>query len=104
MRAIRKLPESQENAARELELQIGLGAAMHVSRGWGSPDVRPVWERVHELARAIDSRPNLARPDIAKTLRRSSQTNVNRALPLVGDGKLIRHVDDLDRHITDKAQ
>jgi tetratricopeptide (TPR) repeat protein len=60
VRAIRELPESPENTARELELQIGLGAAMHVSRGWGSPDVRPVWERVHELASAIDSRPNLA--------------------------------------------
>jgi tetratricopeptide (TPR) repeat protein len=60
VRAIRELPESQENAARELELQIGLGAAMHGSRGWGSPHVRPVWDRVHELASAIDSRPHLA--------------------------------------------
>ncbi len=41
VRAIRELPESQGNAARELELQIGLGVAMNVSRAEGSPDVRP---------------------------------------------------------------
>jgi len=60
VRAIRELPESQGNTARELELQIGLGAAMNASRGYGSPDVGRVWERVHELASAIDSRPHLA--------------------------------------------
>jgi serine/threonine protein kinase/tetratricopeptide (TPR) repeat protein len=57
MALLGSLNESPERDARELELSGALGTAYLVSRGYGAPEVGPVFGRVRELCERIGNSP-----------------------------------------------
>jgi len=56
---LHSLPETIERAKQELSLQILLGVALLISKGWGAPEVEGAYERARELCRQIGDAPEL---------------------------------------------
>jgi predicted ATPase len=54
-----RLPETAERDRMELGLQVGLGTATIVARGWSAPGVRAALDRARELCRGAESTPQL---------------------------------------------
>ncbi len=54
------LPDSRERDAREMRLQLGLGAALIPVRGWGHPDTVATYERARALAESTGDLDGLA--------------------------------------------
>ncbi len=54
------LPDSRERDAREMRLQLGLGAALIPVRGWGHPDTAATYERARTLAESTGDLDGLA--------------------------------------------
>ncbi len=52
-------PEGRERAARELGLQLALGNALIMARGYGAPEVERAFERAHALSRQASPGPHL---------------------------------------------
>ena len=53
------LPDSSERAQQELGLQVALGPALMVTKGWGAPEVEPVYARARELSQQVEESPEL---------------------------------------------
>jgi predicted ATPase len=49
LEVLQTLPDTPARAQRELALQLRLGSAFIVSKGWAAPDVERVYTRAHEL-------------------------------------------------------
>jgi predicted ATPase len=56
---LRTLPATPERDQLELPLQMGLGTAMIVARGWSAPGVREALDRACALSRGAESAPQL---------------------------------------------
>lgn len=54
---LKPLPETAENARRELSLQIALGNALIVTEGFAAPQVEKAFARAWELCRRLDESP-----------------------------------------------
>ncbi|MEE8180156.1 MAG: AAA family ATPase, partial [bacterium] len=50
---LKTLPDATERTQQELELLIGLGAPLRVTKGFAAPDVERVYARAHELCKQI---------------------------------------------------
>lgn len=53
LKALEGAPEGPSRDALEMPLQILLGNALMGVRGFGSPEILPVWERAHRLAEGL---------------------------------------------------
>src|SRR5262249_44338982 len=53
------VPDSPARARQELGLQVALGPALMVAKGWGAPEVEPVYARARELAQQVEEGPEL---------------------------------------------
>ena len=53
------LPEAQDRALQELDLQAALGAALLMSRGHGAPEVATAYNRSYELCQQLGDTPRL---------------------------------------------
>ncbi len=51
---INSLPETSERARKELDLQITLGPALMVAKGYGDPDVEKAYVKAGQLCRELD--------------------------------------------------
>ena len=56
---VRGLPEAQDRALQELDLQAALGAALLMSRGHGAPEVATAYNRSYELCQQLGDTPRL---------------------------------------------
>jgi class 3 adenylate cyclase/predicted ATPase len=56
---IRTLPESRERHVQEIQLLIGLGVALQVSKGYGVPEVEATYARAHALCQQTGLRARL---------------------------------------------
>jgi TOMM system kinase/cyclase fusion protein len=54
------LPDSPERLQHELDLQITLGPALMVVKGYAAPEVQQVYERARELCRHVEETPQLS--------------------------------------------
>lgn len=54
LECLRQLPESRENLDRELDLEMELGPAIVVARGFGHPDLGQAYARAFELCRRLE--------------------------------------------------
>jgi DNA-binding winged helix-turn-helix (wHTH) protein/tetratricopeptide (TPR) repeat protein len=57
LRLLRPAEGDPADARRELELQVALGAALTLSRGYGSPEVEQVYTRARVLSEQLDDTP-----------------------------------------------
>lgn len=57
LRLLRPVEGDPADARRELELQVALGAALSLSRGYGSPEVEQVYTRARVLSEQLDDAP-----------------------------------------------
>jgi hypothetical protein len=48
---LQTLPQTPQRLQQELMLQLGLGPALWVAKGWGVPEVGQAFERAYELCR-----------------------------------------------------
>jgi len=53
------VPDSPARARQELSLQVALGPALMVAKGWGAPEVEPVYARARELSQQVEESPEL---------------------------------------------
>jgi predicted ATPase len=53
------LPNTPERTQHELDLQLTLGPALMVTKGWADPEVERVYTRVHSLCQQIGEPPQL---------------------------------------------
>jgi class 3 adenylate cyclase/tetratricopeptide (TPR) repeat protein len=51
---LKTFPETPERMKKELALQLGLGSALQVIKGWSVPEVGQVFERAHQLCQRLD--------------------------------------------------
>ncbi len=56
---LQALPETSECLERELALQLGLGSALRVAKGWSASEVGQAFARARELCRQIGETPHL---------------------------------------------
>ena len=49
-----KLPDRSSRHAQELEMQIALGRALTLRKGYGAPEAEPVYRRARELCQQVD--------------------------------------------------
>ena len=56
---LKTLPNTSERAQQELTLQMALGSAQIVSKGYGSPEMGITYARAHELCKQIGETPQL---------------------------------------------
>jgi serine/threonine protein kinase/predicted ATPase len=59
LEAVKMLPDSAESAQQELLLQMTLGPALMVTRGWASAEVEATYKRARELCRRVGGIPQL---------------------------------------------
>jgi class 3 adenylate cyclase/predicted ATPase len=57
---LQTLPETLPRLEQELTLQLSLGAALWVAKGWTAPEASQAFERAHELCRQIGETPQLS--------------------------------------------
>jgi DNA-binding SARP family transcriptional activator len=57
---LESLPDSPERDRLEFGLQMGLGAPLVATTGYGSPEIRRAWARALELSQRMDETPALA--------------------------------------------
>jgi predicted ATPase len=53
------VPDSPARARQELGLLVALGPALMVAKGWGAPEVEPVYARARELSQQVEESPEL---------------------------------------------
>ena len=53
------LPDSPARARQELGFQVALGPALMVAKGWGAPEVEPVYARARALSQQVEESPEL---------------------------------------------
>ena len=53
-RLLEQLPSGKERSTRQLDVQIGLGKLLNMSRGYGSTEVESAWARAGMLSREVD--------------------------------------------------
>ncbi|AKT40448.1 protein kinase domain-containing protein [Chondromyces crocatus] len=56
---LKQLPETIERAREEITLQITLGVALMITRGYGAPEVEAAYAHAHALCRKVGSSPQL---------------------------------------------
>jgi DNA-binding winged helix-turn-helix (wHTH) protein/predicted ATPase len=56
---LRNLPASAGRDAREIVLQIALGAELMATRGWGSPEVAACYAAARDLCQRVETTPHL---------------------------------------------
>ncbi|MGH2708522.1 MAG: hypothetical protein ACRDJK_09540, partial [Actinomycetota bacterium] len=56
---LQTLPETPERAQQELSLQVSLGAAFLMSKGYTAPEVKRAYDRAHALCERIGESPHL---------------------------------------------
>ncbi len=59
LRVLSGLPESEDRASQELTIQMALGAAFVMSKGFAVPEVEAAYTRAYELCDAISNAPML---------------------------------------------
>jgi predicted ATPase len=58
---VQTLPETRERARQELLLQLALGPALNVTRGFGSPEAEQAYARARDLCEQVGEAPQLFR-------------------------------------------
>jgi predicted ATPase len=56
---LQSLPDTPERARQELGLQVALGPALMVAKGWGAPEVEHVYARARALSQQVGESPEL---------------------------------------------
>jgi predicted ATPase len=56
---LQSLPETPERARQELGVQVALGPALMVAKGWGAPEVEQVYARARALSQQVGESPEL---------------------------------------------
>ncbi|WP_254564444.1 AAA family ATPase [Oscillatoria sp. HE19RPO] len=56
---LQTLPETPEELARELNLQVALASALVIIKGYASPEVKPVYDRARYLCQRVGDTPQL---------------------------------------------
>jgi predicted ATPase len=56
---LQSLPETPERARHELGVQVALGPALMVTKGWGAPEVEQVYARARALSQQVGESPEL---------------------------------------------
>jgi predicted ATPase/class 3 adenylate cyclase len=56
---LKTLPDTSERAQRELTLQIALGGALMITKGWAAPEVERAYARARELCQQVGETPQL---------------------------------------------
>jgi TOMM system kinase/cyclase fusion protein len=59
LEVLRTLPDTPELTQRELTLQIALGAALNVTKGFAAPELEGAYARARELCRQVGETPGL---------------------------------------------
>jgi predicted ATPase len=59
LESLKTLPDTSERTQQELSLQITLGSALVVTKGFGAPEVEKTYARARELCREIGETPRL---------------------------------------------
>src|SRR5262249_60675626 len=57
LEVLNTLPETLERTQHELDFQITLGPAVMVTRGYGDPEVRRIYDRARELCEQVGETP-----------------------------------------------
>jgi predicted ATPase/class 3 adenylate cyclase len=60
LEVLQTLPDTPERARRELDMQLALGQALQVAKGYAAPEVEHTYTRARELCQQVGDTPQLA--------------------------------------------